>query len=273
MTAPTGVFRAVQLDLAWPLGPPDGRYLMRAHDGAATHVVVVQTLERPAAPRRLRGGQGDAGGWLTRVTVIDSGAPLDEGAALAWLDAAGERELSDGIATLNRMLRAHRLAAADPLAGALDRRQAQSSRLGFGSGEELASGRLGAARELPWQAPDRPRRRMLSPEGRLAALLGGRDHPLVAEELALRARLDLDLSFSRAATLQVLIALDASIAELAADDRLADRLGSLRADREPVAAAAQAALAGEPSSEQLAAVSEALQRIEAALRARTLGRD
>jgi hypothetical protein len=171
------------------------------------------------------------------------------------------------------MLRAHRLAAADPLAGSFDRRQAQSSRLGYGPGDELANGRLRDARELPWQAPDRPRRRMMAPEGRLAALLTGQDRPLVAEELALRARLDLDLSLSRAAALQVLIALDASIAELSADDRLADRLARLRADREPVAAAAQAALAGEPSAEQLAAVTEALQRIEAALRARTLGRD
>jgi hypothetical protein len=273
VTAPTGVFRAVQLDVAWPLGPPDGRYLMRAQDGAPTHVVVVQTLERPAVPRRLRGAHGDAGGWLTRVTVIDSGASLEPGAAVTWLAAAGERELEDGIAALNQMLQAHRLAAADPLAGTFDRRQAQSSRLGYGSGDELASGRLSAARELPWQAPDRPRRRMLSPEGRLAALLTGRDRPLMAEELALRARLDLDFSLRRTATLQILIALDASIAELAGDERLADRLASLRADREPVAAAAQAALAGEPSAEQLAAVTEALQRIEAALRARTLGRD
>jgi len=272
VTAPTGVFRAVQLDLAWPLGPPDGRYLMRAHDGAPTHVVVVQTLERPAAPRRLRGAPADTGGWLSRVTVIDSGAPLDAGAAAAWLADAGERELENGIATLNRVLLAHRLAAADPLAGIFDRRQAQTSRLGYGSGEELANGRLSDARELPWQAPDRPRRRMMAPEGRLAALLTGRDRPLVAEELALRARLDLDLSFTRAAALQILIALDAAIAELAPDDRLAGRLAELRADREPVAAAAQAALGGEPSAEQLAGVAEALQRIEAALRARALGR-
>jgi hypothetical protein len=240
-------------------------------------VIVVETLDRPPVPswsRRRRGKaqpeSPDAGAWLTRVTVVDAAAQLDAGTAEAWLDAAGEAELEAGLVVLNRALRAHRLATADPLVGPLGRSQALIARVGYGTGDELAAGRLSVARVVPWEPASRPRRRIVEPEGRLAALLTGQQRPLVAEELALRARLDLDLSFIRAAALQTVIALDAAIAELAADpaaDQLGQEIDGLRRDRDPVAAAAQAALAGEPSPAQMDAVTGALERIEGALRA------
>ena len=63
---------------------------------------------------------------------------------------------------------------------------------GIGEGEQVAEGRWTQARELPPRA-GRPRRSAaLRPQERLAALLGGRDAPLAGEELALRARPDLD---------------------------------------------------------------------------------
>ena len=72
---------------------------------------------------------------------------------------------------------------------------------------------------------------MEAPEERFAALLGAREPPLVAEELVLRARADLDAGRPREAALQARVALEA--------------LGGLAALREAVGSAANAALAGD----------------------------
>src|SRR5919202_1454802 len=54
----------------------------------------------------------------------------------------------------------------------------------------------------------------LAPQERLAALLGGSDEVLVAEELVLRARTDIDEGRPREAALQARVALEALLAEL-----------------------------------------------------------
>jgi hypothetical protein len=223
--------------------------------------------------RRLAAPTSDpgAGSWLTRITAVDVASPLAPDEAKAWLEGAGEAELGEGISVVNRALHAYRIAAADPDLVALDRRQALAARIGFGAGDEVADGRWSAVRELPWQPPARGRRRMLAPDGRLAALLTGRERELVCEELALRARADLGADRLRHAALQVVVALDAAIAELSTDPAapaLTDRLTELRGMRDRVATAAQAALSAEPAGEHAAAVRMALERIEAALRAR-----
>jgi hypothetical protein len=97
----------------------------------------------------------------------------------------------------------------------------------------------------------------------------------VCEELALRARVDLDHGRDREAALQVFVALDAALAELPSDPDAAaldDRIAELRAQREPVAIAAQAALAGPLGAADLESVQFTLQRLEAALRARAVQR-
>ena len=53
----------------------------------------------------------------------------------------------------------------------------------------------------------------------MAALLGSREHPLVCEELALRARLDLDSGRPAHATLELRQALAAAVAELRGEGR------------------------------------------------------
>jgi hypothetical protein len=249
-------------------------------------VVVLRTLEGPQRAGRaalLRGrrrqtaeeAEPSPAGWLSRVTVIDVASPLAPADAAAWLAQAGEATLAEGLAVVNRALHAYRIAAADPNLVALDRRQALAARVGFGAGEEVADGRWSAVRELPWQAPARRRRRMLAPDGRLAGLLTGREREFVCEDLALRARSDLEAGRGRHAALQVVVALDAAIAELSADpvaEALTDRLTELRGMRDAVAAAAQAALSAEPDAEHLEGVRSALGRIEAALRARAATR-
>ncbi len=207
---------------------------------------------------------------VARATIVDVASPLEREGASAWLRGAGEADLEQGVAVLNWALQAHRIAAGDHELVPVDRRQALGARIGFGAGEEVAEGRWSEVRELAWEPGRRRRRRMPAPEGRLAAILTGREQALVCEELALRARLDLDTGRMRHAALQMLIVLDATIAELASDGptSLAERIDDLRGRREPIGQAAQAALSGEPSAAAQAAVEEALERVEAALRAR-----
>jgi hypothetical protein len=206
--------------------------------------------------------------------VIDVGQPLSgEPDAAEWLRSAGEDELDAALGVLNRALHAFRLASADPYQNPVGRHQVLVARLGYGRGEEVADGLWTEARELI--APERRerRRRMLGPHARLAGLLGGHEPALAGEELALRARLDLDQDRAREAALQVLVALDATLAELAADPAspaLESRLEELRGLRDPVDHAAQVALAGPLGPAELETVQFALGRIEATLRARVV---
>jgi hypothetical protein len=207
-----------------------------------------------------------------RATVIDVGDPLpDAEGARAWLDAAGEDEVTADLAVLNRALHAHRLAAADPYVHGIGREDALVARVGYGAGEQVADGLWADARELANSLPPRRRRRIPAAQARFAALLTGRHTGLACEELVLRGRLDLDDGRDREAALQTLIALDAALAELSADatgPELAPRLDELRGLRDGVAAAAQTAMAGPLAASERDAVAHALARLEAALRAR-----
>jgi hypothetical protein len=207
--------------------------------------------------------------------VIDVGDPFEqESEARSWLKQAGEADLEDGIAVLNRALHAFRLVTADPYTHPVGRQQALVARVGFGAGEQVAEGLWADARELlPRRRRRQPRTTVLQPQARLAAVLGGREQALACEELALRARLDLDQGRDREAALQVLVALDAALAELAADPTagtLADRLEELRGQRDAIAAAAQTALGAPLSAAEREVVTFTLSRIEAAFRARAV---
>jgi hypothetical protein len=209
----------------------------------------------------------------SQATVIDVGGSLLDGAqAAAWLASAGEAELEADLAVLNRAVHAFRLAAADPYQNPVGRHQLLVARVGYGRGEEVADGVWTEARELILPARRQRRSRILAPQARLAALLGGREPIFAGEELALRARLDLDHGRGREAALQVLVALDATIAELGTDaeaDALRSRLEELRELRDPVDQAAQVALAGPLGDQELETIAFALGQIQAALRART----
>jgi hypothetical protein len=282
------LFPFSQVELPWALGPPDGRYLLRppgdAPDATPTHVLVLATLGAPErrhlrAIRKKHDAQPEpepvpvATG---RATIIDVAGEFESTRdAEAWLARAGEEQLTTGLAVLNRALHAFRLVTADPYQNVVSLRQALVARIGYGAGEQVADGLWTQARELVFAPGRRRRATVLAPQARLAAVLNGRDRALACEELALRARLDLDHGRDREAALQVLIALDAALAELAGDDAaaaLGERLAELRRQRDPVAVAAQSALAGPLPADQLEAVEFTLGRIEAALRARAVAR-
>jgi hypothetical protein len=209
-----------------------------------------------------------------RATVIDVAEPFgEEDEARRWLRGVGEAELEEGIAVLNRALHSFRLVSANPYTHPVDRRQALVARLGFGDGEQVAEGLWSDARELVSHGQREPRAKVLQPQARLAAVLGGRERALVCEELVLRARLDLDLGRDREAALQVLVGLDAALAELQSDpaaDSVSERLQELRGRRDAIRHAAQSALAGPLSASEREAVEQTLQRIEATLRARAV---
>jgi hypothetical protein len=209
-----------------------------------------------------------------RATVIFVTDPLDsEAAAVTWLDGVGEDELLAGLAVINRALHGLRLVVADPDRHEVGREQLLVGRVGYGVGEQVADGRWEAAREVMAREERRSRTRVLQPQARLAALLGGRDAALVCEELTLRARGDLARGRQREAALELLVALDAALAELPRDRQgaaVAERVSELRAQRDEVADAAQAALAGELSEAEREVVEFTLGRIEAALRARAV---
>lgn len=273
----------MQFELPWALGPPDGRYVVRdAAGGPTTHVLVLATLGAPE--RRLLHGRrgrgvapepGPAPVTTSRATVIEA-EPSSAGEGAAWLAAADAATAQAALEPLARAVRAHRLASGDPHVHEPALAQALVVRAGYGAGEQVAVGRWTDARELP-PARERRRRRgaALQPHERLAALLGGRADALACEELALRARHDLDRGQLREAALQLRLALDAAVAELPREAEalgstaFADRIGSLADDRAAVGALADAALGGVLPSNAHAALGDALGRLEAALRARS----
>jgi hypothetical protein len=285
--APGSRFRFVQLELPWALGPADGRYVLRGHAGEPEHVLVLETVgttprrrrlsRRATRARREASAPEPARASLTVATLV-AAVPLGgEDEAVTWLQAADlVAEVGRAVDVLNRVLHAERVVRADPFVREIAPLQALAIRVGVGRGEEVAEGEWTDARLVPAAAlaPARSRERALRPTERFAALLAGRDVALAAEELTLRARLDLDRGRTREAALQLRIALEAALAELQAwshHEELASRLAELREGRAAVGAAANRALEGGLDAGQIEDVARVLGRLEAALAARVAG--
>ena len=275
------LFGFVQWEFAGRLGPDPGRYPVRRFAGDDVREIVV--IGGLAAPRRTllprRGPRVRAIDEpelapveVTRATVIDAAPMHERDAAEAWLErAAGEGSeaaLADALAVLNRAVAGHRVAAADPLVADAGLARALATRIGYGRGEQVADGEWEAARELP--TVRRPSRALV-PQQRLAALLSGRDVALACEELALRARGDLEAGRQREAAMQAHLALEAAVAELESwrgREDMGERIDELAGLRGGVAAAANAAIQGGLEPPEVETVDAALGRLEAALRAR-----
>jgi hypothetical protein len=284
--APGSRFRFVQLELPWVLGPADGRYVLRGHAGEPEFVLVLETIGAPprrrklsrraARTRREEPGTAPALAPLTIATLV-AAVPLGgEDVAAAWLEEADVvEEVHRAVDVLNGVLHAERLVRADPFVREIRAAQAVAVRVGVGRGEEVAEGHWTDARAVELAAvTPRSRDAALRPQERFAALLAGRDVALAAEELTLRARLDLDRGRTREAALQLRVALEAALAELQAwshNEDVATRLVALRGDRAAVGAAANRALEGGLDAKQIAAVTEIVGRLEAALVARVAG--
>lgn len=305
---PQQLFVFIQLEFPWTLGPADGRYLLRhSADGEPERVVVLgalaagrQSIGAPPAPRwsgasllrrarRRRSIPTDpepAPVATTRVTVIDPVSLAAENQARAWLaELDREREVGAAVAVVNRVIHSHRIAAADPYVHEISAGQALVIRAGWGEGEQVADGRWLHARALPSpggqrsgsrsagsrRGAGRDRSWALRPQERLAALLGARGAPLLCEELALRTRQDLDHGRLQHAALELDRALELAVPELQAERRqdLAIRIAELEQLRPGVQEQARATLAQGGHAPDAELLTHALERLEAALRART----
>jgi hypothetical protein len=283
------LFRFVQFEFAWPLGPDDGRYLIRGHAGEeARHVLVFESWPTKVGRGAKRWGReppvqsvpADTG--LSRTTLVETSAVTEADGAV-WLERtaseAADEAIDEGLDVLNGALRAFRAAAADPYVREVTARQALTIRAGYGAGVEVAEGAWTDARDLPADSEGRRGRRKratrdaaLRTQERFAAILGGRDVVLACEELALRARGDLDRDRPREAALQAHLAVEAALTELAAfrsQEPVARRLDQLADHRDSLQRAAGEALQGGPPAATVTAVTEALELLEATLRARS----
>jgi hypothetical protein len=199
------------------------------------------------------------------VSIV-SATPLSSPAT--WLaDLDVDAEVAGAVSVLNRALRAHRAATADPYVAEVSRDSALVVRVGYGSGEEVAEGRFAEAVELPRLTRGRVKRSMEAPEERFAALLGGREEIHPAEELVLRARADLNAGRPAEAALQCRVAIEALLAMLGDTDAAA----RIEPHRDAVAAAANAALRGPLPGEHAATLEDAVSAMEKALKRRRLG--
>jgi hypothetical protein len=274
---PARLFTFVQMELPWELGPADGRYLLRKPAGPngnePEHVVVLSTIgaeRRTMLGRRSRTRRADpepAAVPVARATIVDP-LPLSlEAQASTWLKQLDpEREALAAASVLNRMLFAHRIAGAAPHIHEVSPTQALVVRAGFGEGEQVADGLWTDARELLLSRRRVGKRAsVLRPQERLALLLSGRGSALLCEELTLRARLDLDQGRLALAAIELDRAYVLALRELPQEKRpdLRARIDELRELSTGVAESARS----DPPQEKL--VRHALERLEAALRART----
>jgi hypothetical protein len=296
------LFLFVQMEFPWALGPPDGRYLLRAPASEEPqHVVVLGTLgarrastaRRPSGRRmfdrsrsrraRVQATPEPAPVATARATIVDPISVSAERQAHAWLnDLDADRGTDAAVAALNRLLYSHRIATADPYVHEVSPTQALVIRAGWGEGERVADGRWLHALELPLALRNRRtsggRRRLLGdhaaalrPEERLAELLGARATALLCEDLVLRSRLDLDQGRTGLAALELDRAFAAALGELRAEARqdLTVRIAELEQLRSGVEAQAKAAMPDSAKAPDEDVVRHGLERLEAALRART----
>ena len=260
------------MDLPGHALPAEGRHVVRRYAGdAAQHVVVFAGTRAPRRRGRWpRTASDDAGAVdVTRVAVIGA-EPLTD--PERWLAGAGDAAVAAALPVLEAALHAYRIATADPHLGEPAPRRLLATRVGYGTGEEVADGRWTEARELPPHGPRLTREAALRPQERFAALLAARDAALACELLALRARLDLDQDRGREAALQLEAAMGAALAELEGWrvlDGMPARIDELRELAPRASLMAAMARAGGLDEAATADVARVLGRLEAALRART----
>ncbi|MCX6394675.1 MAG: hypothetical protein NTY57_07505 [Solirubrobacterales bacterium] len=258
-SSPQRKFGFVQFDFAGPLGLPEGRWVVRDSGAPSpSHVLIVDQLAAPAKLRRKKVEQAPdpAELQITRVTVIDTLSELPDTPPSAVTDAAALVQRALTLAAL-----------ASPLSpGAIELPSPVGIRTGFGSGAEVADSGWSEVSEVPLTAPSRRRRRAAQPnEETFSALLGGRVGIPVSALITLRARRDLDSGRIREAAIQLEAAINTARTELGGLVP-PDSLESLVAHAVAVAAAAEAARAGDLDPEGEEVVATALARLETAQR-------
>lgn len=274
------LFEFVQFEFTHAIGPPVGRYLVE-RDGAAEYersafapgrrgrivtgetrgvgvadvLVIGVTAVPPLRPRLRRKSRDVEPGAapdlvpLSLATFVRGTDPLDDdGEAERRFEAmrGSEEEqqdwVDDGLEVLNRAIRAYRAGAHDPYVLEVARRDARRVRIGYGTTDEVQEGDWRAALELaPAIGVRSTRVERLRPSEAVANVLAGRGRVLEAEDVILRALVDLDHGRTRAAAQQVHAAMRLFADELGAQAPAQNRrpdLATLAGTAEKLAAAA-----------------------------------
>ncbi|MCB0862539.1 MAG: hypothetical protein KDB66_04915 [Solirubrobacterales bacterium] len=158
------------------------------------------------------------------VTVIRADQPFaDDREAEAWLDRLEDSGftgdlLEDAIAAFDRARAAHAVAAGVPFGVPTRLESVLAARIGYGEGEQVASGRYQQAADVDARGGTAENRReRMARTGslaRTAAILGGRETAAACEVLLPRIRLDLETGNEAAARLSIASAIGATIGEL-----------------------------------------------------------
>jgi len=210
----------------------------------SSDVLVVGVVAAPAGQARLlrKARQAErqappAEVPLSLVTFVKGTQPLSSRhEAARRLDAIRvseedqQRWVREGLGVLNLAIRAYRTGAPDPYAMEVTRRDARRVRIGYGNTEEVQNGVWQDALELPPPLRSRPKRiERLRPSEAVAVVLSGQGEVLEAEDLLLRALVDLDQGRTRAAAFQAAAAMTLLPVELGS------RPGTDRIDLESLA--------------------------------------
>ncbi len=286
------IFSFVQFEFAGTLAIADGRYLARqGPEQERQSVLVIETRGAPRPPTKRRARPRETDGALppaplplTVATTVRAFEPFDSDLdARRWLaqasatDATLDALVGEGIDLINRALHAHATASADPHLNQLRAERAVAVRVGYGRGEQVASGRFSSSQDIDvWarEASSRKRRAdSLRPQERTAAILGAREQIDACETLLLRARADLDASRPVEAALQLQVGLKALLIELATalNDPAHERDIGLLAERgSQIDELAERAINDEPDAAAMVTVGETLAICERVLRRRRL---
>lgn len=213
-----------------------------------------------ARPRPFE-SESDAEAWL-------AGVSSDHEQATSLLDSA--------LAAINAALHAQRAAAADPYVSELSPTTAQTRRIGYGTGDEVADGRWTRGIEIAAYTSDRLQNRLaaIEPQERLAAILGANQVVLPCEVLILRAQADLDHGRTREAMLQLVIGVDALLGEVpaGASAEMDGDLEAITSARDSIGAVASSAISQEPDADQIKVASKVLARCRRVLSRRSVDR-
>jgi hypothetical protein len=187
--------------------------------------------------------------------VIGATGFEDEAAAKQWLERCRRHEVErselvdTSLLVVNRAVHGHRVAGSDPYVRDVSAAQAQTVRIGYGTGDDVVDGNWRDAYDLPPGSRTRSsRRQMLAPQEELAGILSGKRPAYVSDDLILRARLDLEQGRPEQAVLQLRTGLDALAAELRRDKskvRGTEALGDLAAAVRDLASVPEGKLTGE----------------------------
>lgn len=179
---------------------------------------------RRRRPRKAVRAESPVTVSVTVATVIRADRPFDsEAAAEDWLDRLDDSDftgevLDDALATLDRARAADATASGRPFGTPTELGSILAARIGYGEGDQVASGRFLEALDVDARGGTAAKRReRLAQTGslaRTAAILGDREKAAGCEVLVPRVRLDLDTGNEAAARLAAETAVGATIGEL-----------------------------------------------------------